>query len=312
MKAFYPKSTEKIIHKGKTGNIYKLDGIQKCESLRNKLKEDTKFEVIDILITTPEEKQVTIDLINKVHDPKILESYITGTPRELAEKSGLMWQTDLYSYAMESGLVSKLSTEEALKSGKALAIVGGGHHAEYSKPLGFCVINTMAIAAQYALNENKKVVILDLDTHYSNGCFDTLKNKENVKVYSLWNQKIDKWKYYESQENIWHAQTKDINSYFKELNNALQKIKEYKPDIFIYHLGLDVLETDRMGGVHEMTIEKLLEREKIVRNFLQEEKIPYVIFMGGAYIDWSKGNEYGIHQREYLTNIQHNILQELN
>lgn len=316
MKAFYPITTDKIIHKGVNGNIYKLDGIQKLESLHNTLKKFNKnmeeLEVIEIKVTKEEESEIE-NLINKTHNKNILEAYKTGIPESLANSSGIMWQPAIYDFVMESAKVCKLSIDEIIRnnSSKVLNILGGGHHAEIDKPLGFCTINTMAISSKYANEQGYKTIILDLDTHYSNGCIDILQNKENVSVYSLWNQKIDKWKYMEPENNIWHKKTNTIEEYFLYLKEALNNIKIYKPDIFIYHLGLDVLETDRMGGVKGMTEDKLIEREKIVSNFLKENKIPHIIFMGGAYINWKLGNEYGNKQRKYLTNLQVKLLKDL-
>lgn len=308
MKAFYPKTTNKIIHKGKSGNIYRLDGFQMYIALSDLLRKDLSFEVIDISVNKNLERDETIKLINSVHDKSILEAYKSGIPEDLANSSGVMWQPDLYNYVLELGLVSKLVTEEALKNGKSLAIIGGGHHAEYSKPLGFCLINTMAIAANFVSELNKKVAIIDLDTHYSNGCFDILKNNDKVSVYSLWNQKLDKWKDFKSEGNIWHEKVNNAKDYFDKLNILVEKVKNDKPDLLIYHLGLDVLDTDRMGGVKGMDEKNLVKRENAIKKLLQSLNVPYAIFLGGAYIDWSKGEEYAINRRTKLTELQHKLL----
>jgi len=45
-----------------------------------------------------------------------------------------------------------------------------GHHAEYSKAMGFCIFNNIAIAARYAQkNGYEKVFIIDFDAHHGNG-----------------------------------------------------------------------------------------------------------------------------------------------
>jgi len=213
MKTFYPISTEKIIHRGKAGNTYRLDGIEKCISLHKDLKNDIYYDVQDISVEHFNINELET-LINTIHSYKIIDAYKFGIPEEIANASGVMWQPDLYNFVLESALVSKLAAKEAGATGKSLAIVGGGHHAERFHPFGFCVINTMALATQVLTNLGKKVAIIDLDTHYSNGCFDILQSNKNVRVYSLWNQTLDKWKYFESKDNVWHRKVTNSTNYF--------------------------------------------------------------------------------------------------
>jgi histone deacetylase 6 len=44
-----------------------------------------------------------------------------------------------------------------------------GHHADYDSVSGFCFFNNAAIAAQYAVNQGKKVLIFDWDIHAGDG-----------------------------------------------------------------------------------------------------------------------------------------------
>jgi acetoin utilization deacetylase AcuC-like enzyme len=311
MKAFYPITTNEIIHKGKEGNIYRLDGIEKCHSLYLDLDLESNSNFSTHLVTSnlPTDIQSGVELINSVHNPIILESYKNGMPEDIANSSGLMWQPKLLNFAIEQALTSKMVVDEAIENTGAIAITGGGHHAEINRPFGFCPINTMAIAAIYAKSKGLNVAIIDLDTHYSNGCIDILNGESNINVFSIWNQTLDKWKYYENGNNVWHQKVKNDTEYFIQLDELTNRVKDLKPDFIIYHLGLDVLESDRMGGVPGMSESKLFKRDEIIRKLIQVDlNTKFCIFFGGAYIDRTKGEIYAKAQKEQSTAFQKKIL----
>lgn len=57
-----------------------------------------------------------------------------------------------------------------------------GHHATPSQAMGFCLLSTIAIAAQYARNSHgaKRVAIVDFDVHHGNGTQDALYDDEHI------------------------------------------------------------------------------------------------------------------------------------
>jgi acetoin utilization deacetylase AcuC-like enzyme len=61
-----------------------------------------------------------------------------------------------------------------------------GHHAERSNAMGFCLFNSIAIAAQAALATPgvQRVAILDFDVHHGNGTFDIFRDDPRVLVAS--------------------------------------------------------------------------------------------------------------------------------
>lgn len=62
-----------------------------------------------------------------------------------------------------------------------------GHHSGPSRMDGFCFLNNVAIAAQYALDtlQAKKVLILDWDVHHGNGTQEIFENRQDVMFVSL-------------------------------------------------------------------------------------------------------------------------------
>ena len=57
-----------------------------------------------------------------------------------------------------------------------------GHHAEVAAAMGFCIFNNIAIAAEYALQQEpiNRVAILDFDVHHCNGTVDIFKDRNEV------------------------------------------------------------------------------------------------------------------------------------
>jgi acetoin utilization deacetylase AcuC-like enzyme len=62
-----------------------------------------------------------------------------------------------------------------------------GHHAERDKPMGFCLFNTIAVGALYALHVHKKrrIAILDWDVHHGNGTQHSFEEDDRVLYISL-------------------------------------------------------------------------------------------------------------------------------
>jgi acetoin utilization deacetylase AcuC-like enzyme len=61
-----------------------------------------------------------------------------------------------------------------------------GHHATFSKAMGFCIFNNVAVGAAHALQAHKlqRVAILDFDVHHGNGTEDIFHDDNRVMLCS--------------------------------------------------------------------------------------------------------------------------------
>lgn len=82
------------------------------------------------------------------------------------------------------GLVDALMTSEA-RRGIAL-VRPPGHHARPGRPMGFCLLNNVAIAAAAALAQGaRRVAIVDWDVHHGNGTQEMFYDDPRVLFISL-------------------------------------------------------------------------------------------------------------------------------
>lgn len=135
----------------------------------------------------------------------------------------------------------------AKQYGVALNVAGGTHHAFADRGEGFCLLNDMAVAANYLLDEKlaEKILIIDLDVHQGNGT--------------------------------------DDETYLSVLSNTLPElIKTVNPDFAFFLSGVDILETDKFGKF-KVTTEGCKQRDKIVFSLLKKHHIPVTVAMGGGY-----------------------------
>jgi acetoin utilization deacetylase AcuC-like enzyme len=173
----------------------------------------------------------------------------------------------------------------ALKHGVALNVAGGTHHAFFDRGEGFCLLNDMAVAANYLLHKQlaKQVLIIDLDVHQGNGTAKIFENEPRVFTFSMHGGDNYPFHKEKSDQDIPLADGTDSETYLTILMEHLPVlIKEVKPDFAFYLSGVDILETDKFGKL-KVTMEACKRRDEIVLRYLKDAGIPVTIAMGGGY-----------------------------
>jgi acetoin utilization deacetylase AcuC-like enzyme len=116
----------------------------------------------------------TEDEIAVVHDPRVIE-FLAATahqPRTVIDADTATCAASWEAARLASGCL--LQTCDAVLAGQVDAgfalVRPPGHHAEFGRPMGFCLVNNVAIAATWLRQRGiERVAIIDWDLHHGNG-----------------------------------------------------------------------------------------------------------------------------------------------
>ena len=160
---------------------------ERLEVICQLLQDDGLWDELHPLPTPP----APPELIATVHEPDYVEHV-----RLLSESGGgaldheTMVSPDTYEAAARA-IGGCVTAVEAILAGELHNAIGllrpPGHHAMPNRGMGFCIFNTIAIAADYAIRECglERVAIVDFDVHHGNGTQHVFFHRRDVLYISL-------------------------------------------------------------------------------------------------------------------------------
>ncbi|MFO7792821.1 MAG: histone deacetylase family protein [Candidatus Saliniplasma sp.] len=172
---------------------------------------------------------------------------------------------------------------------------GGLHHAGREKGEGFCLFNDVAIAAQYLVNQGKRVCILDTDAHQGNGTMDIFYGSPDVLFISIHQ---DPKTLYPGKGNIeeiglgaGEGFTVNIplprDSNISEYHHSFQEvitpiIKEYRPDVIIRNGGSDPHHSDSLTDL-ALDMRGLEFLGRSAADIAREVRVPHIDLVLSGY-----------------------------
>ncbi len=167
----------------------------------------------------------------------------------------------------ETWSAARASADTALTAAKLVA--GGdrsafalcrppGHHAHADFYGGYCFLNNAAIAAQWLRDAGaERVAILDVDYHHGNGTQAIFYDRKDVLCLSIHADPAEEYPYFLGHaDELGEGAGEGFNANFPlplgtnwdgwsaALEQALERVSNYSPDILIVSLGLDTYERD--------------------------------------------------------------------
>jgi acetoin utilization deacetylase AcuC-like enzyme len=128
-----------------------------------------------------------LNLASLVHDEGYLEALRQVRPAEgvcqIDEDTFISsGSLDACATALGGGLAALEAVAMGEVSNAFCTIRPPGHHAERAQPMGFCLVNTIAIVAREAQRKfgAERVAIVDFDVHHGNGTQDIFRDDPSV------------------------------------------------------------------------------------------------------------------------------------
>ena len=171
----------------------------------------------------------------------------------------------------------------ALRGKQAFALMRPpGHHATPTRAMGFCYLNSVAIAAHYALATGcERVAVWDFDAHHGNGTEEIVLGNPRIRFASVHQYPGYPGTGTRSRENVFNwpiLPNSDPDEHASAVCQALDRLLEFNPDVLLVSAGFDAFRGD---PITEMTLE--VEHFAEFGHQLHASGLPAAAVLEGGY-----------------------------
>merc|ERR1712168_1038609 len=224
-----------------------------------------------------------------IHDADYIRAFFLGDTTEKEQRrTGFKWTPGLVRRCRLETAATVIACRLALETGLACSTGGGTHHAFPSFGSGYCLINDLAIAAQFMVAAEivEKVLIVDLDVHQGDGTAFMFQGNPSVFTLSVHNAKNFPLTKQQSDLDVALEDNVGDSIYMKTIVEVLPSVVDlFQPDLVLYDAGIDPHVDDALGRL-SLTDQGLYDRDHYVLRHLFQRGIPVATVIGGGYSDW--------------------------
>ncbi len=223
-------------------------------------------------------------ILRRFHTDEYLNDLLSLKPTNRVVSSEIPLNEEILTFYLATSYGTVVGVEESLKRGLAINLGGGYHHAYPGWAEGFCYINDIAVALIYLHEKGlfKRAAVVDLDLHQGNGTAFGM--REHTWCFTMSMHQLDNYPVPKppSSLDIGFLSGTKGEEYLKALDEALDKVLEFKPEIVVYQSGVDVYEGDLLGGLR-LSMEEVRVRDRMVFERFLNRGIPVTVTFGGGY-----------------------------
>jgi acetoin utilization deacetylase AcuC-like enzyme len=217
----------------------------------------------------------------RVHQPKHLERL-----RQALDFDGdTPYYPGIDDHALRAAGAAIGTVDLALRGEKGFSLMRPpGHHATSTRAMGFCYLNSIAIAAYYSLAAGcQRVAIWDFDAHHGNGTEEIVLADDRIRFASIHQHPCYPGTGTVSRGNVFNwpiSPRSSAERHASAVHQALDRLMEFKPDILLVSAGFDAYARDPLT---EMTLEQ--QDFASFGRWLRETGLPAVPILEGGYSD---------------------------
>jgi acetoin utilization deacetylase AcuC-like enzyme len=202
--------------------------------------------------------------------------------------------------AARGAVSASLGATKAVLDGARVAYAAcrpPGHHAFSDAASGFCILNNVAVAAEYARAQVARVAIVDIDIHHGNGTQSIFYRRPDVFFVSVHRDPSDFYPFYAGYAdeggagpgdgfnlNLPLPAGYDDQACHAALAEGLERVREFGADLLFVALGFDAHQSDPHGS-GQMTTAGFGKAATRIKQL----GLPTVIIQEGGYLSADLG-----------------------